>query len=407
MGLLFFAFAFVFILIVFNRMQKRRGQKAFSEVNWAAIKTASTGASIFRGNENEVKSNAISPAAQRLLRALPRMFTEIQQAWSEGDLEKVHGLVSDGVHSRWAIQLDLMRRENRRDWVSDPRLLDAHVLGERKSGPYESVDIRLDASIRDTETRASDPRPTVWPEPTRFSEIWSFTRKLRPVGGAFEHSEYGEQCLQCGASLQGSQGVKCRQCGAMLNSGAYDWVLAEITQSEEWREPSRQWEQALSQSQTQGEPLSSQELEDRAATVFVRLIEALLQNRPGLLRPYASESLVNELQRGSAAWIPRSLQRLAVGKVELKSVVAAEGSLRVIIRVRYMSGRNTMLPDLQPHDMDLHFTKSISDKSGGSLNNLNCPQCGAPVGGSEQARCQYCGETLNNPALHWVLDQVT
>ncbi len=405
--LVVFALVLLFVWIIFVRIQRRRGAKRYSEVNWAALNSTMSGKSIFREKEIKVKPAALSPATQRLLRALPKIFVDIQMAWSVRDLERVHHLVSDGVHSRWEIQLDLMHRENRRNWVRDPKLHNAQVLSERSAGAYESVNIRIDASLRDMETRANDAAPEHWPEPSQFSEVWSFTRKIRPTGGNSESSEYGEQCLHCGASLRESQGVKCHQCGSMLNSGAYDWVLAEITQSDEWREPSQTWDAALVESQTQGDPLSAQELEDRAATVFVRLIQALLQNRPGLLRPYATESLVAALQQGTATWIPRSLQRLAVGKVEMQSVVVEDGFIRAGIRVRFVSGRNTMLPDLQPQDLDLHFTKSVGTGMSSPLNSLNCPQCGAPVGGSEQARCQYCGETLNNPALHWVLDHVT
>jgi ribosomal protein L37AE/L43A len=367
-------------------------------------------------NDRAETSAMASPAAERLLRSLPRLFIAVQKAWSDRDMEQVHRVVSDGVHSRWGIQLELMRREGRRNWIKDPTLLDATILQERCEGIYESIDVKIWASIIDIEIREGDAPPVSNPEATEFEEVWSFTRKVRDPnasdhGTVSDTKEYDEQCPNCGASLLETQGVKCGHCGAMLNSGAYDWVLAEITQIGEWQPLSLQRMQVDPTVSNKDPHLSVQELEDRAATVFVRMVDALLQKRPAILRPYANESLVTEMTQGKAEWIPRALQNLAVGKVELESFqVVGEpplAQLNAKIRIRYSAGRNTMLPESQPHDLVFHFRKFENAVTKGGLNSLNCPNCAAPVAGSDKARCEYCGETLNDPAHHWVLDKVT
>jgi Tim44-like domain len=349
---------------------------------------------------------ALTPSleAARLLKALPRMFVDIQQAWSNRDLESVHRDLSDGVFSRWQIQLDLMRREGRRNLALEPQLLSAHVVDERQEGEYETIDVILRASLIDLELREGDPLPSSGdrkqlPQPSSFDEVWSFTRKQggKPSENA---PAYGEQCANCGAPLAGTQGVKCGHCGALLNSGAYDWVLAEITQIETWS-PRR--------NQPTKRGLSTQELEDRASTVFVRLVQAHLDKRPGLMRPYASEAWVETLTRGESPLQGVGLQRLAIGKVELGDLQTHEGRMLAKISVMYSSGRKTMMANTRPGTLVMLFAKSLSDEAQAKtagFNSLNCPKCGAPVAGSEQARCAYCNETLNDPEHHWVLEGI-
>lgn len=365
----------------------------------------------------EKSSRPPSAEALRMLQALPRLFVNIQKAWSDQNLERVRREISDGVFSRWQIQIDLMRREGRRNLALQPRLLQTHLLRESREGEYEAMDILIRASLVDFDLREGDTMPTSeksLPPPTIFEEVWSFTRKRRaPQPGqgdamlsaphnnaAVSRFDFGSNCVNCAAPLAGTQGVKCPSCGAILNSGAYDWVLAEITQVDVWTPGNR----------LPGQGLSRQEIEDRASTVFVRLVQSHLENRPGLLRPYAEEKVVSQLQRGESPLHGMSLQKIAIGKVEWETTESEDTRKVAKVRVKFSGGKNTMLANPQYGDLVMVFAKTISsetESSGGSsnsgLNALNCPQCGAPVGGSEQARCGYCNETLNNPEHHWVL----
>jgi hypothetical protein len=45
------------------------------------------------------------------------------------------------------------------------------------------------------------------------------------------------RCPSCGGPVDIVDRAKCPQCESIVNSGKYDWVLAEITQDEEWVVP--------------------------------------------------------------------------------------------------------------------------------------------------------------------------
>ena len=68
----------------------------------------------------------------------------------------------------------------------------------------------------------------------RYEEVWSFLRKRGSKSKNGVPALEG-RCPNCGADLPVSDVVRCEYCKAVVNSGEHDWVLAEITQPEEWR----------------------------------------------------------------------------------------------------------------------------------------------------------------------------
>lgn len=70
--------------------------------------------------------------------------------------------------------------------------------------------------------------------------------------------------------------AQCPQCGSVVNSGKYDWVLAEITQDEEWVVPPavnrvKGWQ--IIRERDPG--LNFQHIEDRASVIFWRCMMAV------------------------------------------------------------------------------------------------------------------------------------
>lgn len=66
----------------------------------------------------------------------------------------------------------------------------------------------------------------------RFSEYWTLIRRVEAAGRV---SNDPAKCPSCGAPLDkiNRAGV-CEYCGGKVISGAFDWVLAIITQDEEY-----------------------------------------------------------------------------------------------------------------------------------------------------------------------------
>ena len=75
-----------------------------------------------------------------------------------------------------------------------------------------------------------------------FVEFWSFLRRRGIAGKDIYHSD---NCPSCGAPQKPMLDIgKCEYCNTLLNSGEYDWVLSEITQSDDYTGSSPKVEKA-------------------------------------------------------------------------------------------------------------------------------------------------------------------
>jgi hypothetical protein len=99
-----------------------------------------------------------------------------------------------------------------------------------------------------------------------FVEVWSFVR--RPgVQTRRQGPPQPGHCPNCGAPFDGGAAGNCTYCGAIVNSGSYDWVLAEITQESEAGAAPGQVP-GLEALRAVDPALSLEVLEDRASLLF-------------------------------------------------------------------------------------------------------------------------------------------
>jgi hypothetical protein len=351
-----------------------------------------------------------SPAALRLREKLGGIFVAIQTAWDQGKMDPVRAVLSDGVYNRFQIQLEMNRLQGMRNRVESPALLSAKILGEDAFGRYVSIDFLIRGQVIDTDRRLDNDAVIRSGGSNTFEEIWSFTRLARPAGSADAPAQDDAQalgnCPKCAAPLSDAGGSRCGHCGAMLNSGAYDWVLAEITQAEEWVSGNRDGLQsyyarlpAIDGTDSKAW-LSPQELEDRASVVFIRYHSALHKGSLAALTMFAAPELLRALGGEKRE---RPLFRLAVGAVDLLAFTEAQGMVQAFIRVKY-SGSERPDQDGVFQERYLVFSKAAAAGTGkGNLSCMTCPSCGGPIESSDQAKCAYCDNILSSPEANWVL----
>jgi ribosomal protein L37AE/L43A len=111
--------------------------------------------------------------------------------------------------------------------------LKIHVAKIETDRFYEAITLRIFASTKDYVTDKSgkllagnNKNPRI------FSEYWTFIRRT-----GVENDDYDmNTCPNCGAPLDkmGQNGV-CDYCGAKVTTGDFSWVVAIITQDEEYR----------------------------------------------------------------------------------------------------------------------------------------------------------------------------
>lgn len=383
---------------------------------WKKSQSAQVGKQFQQTLDPELQSHLQRPApvgsaqALQLKEKMSEAFVAIQNSWSKGSMDAVRAFLSDGVYHRFQILLEMNKLQGLKNQIEQPTLLEAKILGEETFGRYTSVDILIrgrgvdkDISLENGKIISQNDNG-MGGSASVFEEIWSFTKLTdAPQKDALQtlHS-----CPKCAAPLSDSGGSRCNHCNAILNSGAFDWVLSEITQVQEWAVVDRRnlQDYYAKLPETPGLDakgwLSPQELEDRASVVFIRYQSALHKNKLSDLNNYVAAELFPKLK---SAPFSQPLFHLALGAVDLLGFGEVEGMVKAWIKIKY-SGSPDKNAEGEYQEKVLVFAKSIAAASGNSdLSSMSCSNCGAPIESSDQAKCAYCDNIFTNIATNWVL----
>lgn len=331
------------------------------------------------------------------------IMAKVNEAWCGGNMGPARRFISDGVYVRFQAQLQILKQQGLRNAMADWRVIGGELLQAESDAQWDTVHMRMTGSARDadvpatlTAQQAADKAKSA---PQRqYQEVWSFLRRRGSKSKAGVPALEGK-CPNCGADLPLSDVVRCQFCKAVVNSGEHDWVLAEITQPEEWRPSSVSDEipgfAALEQKDA---TISRQELEDRASVVFWKWIDARISGSRVKLERFC-------LMPGQPPIDHVQLRDVAVGSAELVSVEVDNGGYdRVEIDVVWSASINGGGPSNQTSRVILTRLTSVTSRRG--LSSLDCPNCGGPLADSDLAKCNFCGEPLAGGKAEWSLEAV-
>ncbi len=159
------------------------------------------------------------------------IFYELQEAWSEQDLERLRPFETDSLfqnHSYWVREY---QKQGLRNELGQVRIRKLEVVKIRSDRFYDAMTCRIFASMTDCTRWANGSiacgNPSV---PKQFSEYWTFIRGR----GVSENNYVNSVCPSCGAELKITMAGICGYCDSKLTSGQFDWVLSEIQQDEEY-----------------------------------------------------------------------------------------------------------------------------------------------------------------------------
>ena len=346
-----------------------------------------------------------------------RMSAILNDAWCSGDMRAARPFVSDGVYSRFQVQLGLMQGEGRRNVMKDARVLGVALEGVDTAPPLDVVHVRFRAEARDTEVPWGADTRTIERALSRasvsgYEEIWSLVRR-QGAQTTREASAVGRECPQCGAAILDAQGdlpslgemIRCRYCGALLCSGEHDWVLAEITQTSVWH-PNEAAAPGWDALVAADPELAKEALEDRASYVFWRWIEAGRRRSVAPLRKHATaDFLASRAQLEAIA----DLADVAVGGADL---VAAERReldcvyVKVFWSARRAAPSTPVAAEPTPACNVLRLVRKPGVFRRASMTALICGACGAPLSESDTPFCDHCGAPLAAGDDAWVLDAI-
>lgn len=319
------------------------------------------------------------------------------------------------------LQLQEQRDLGCRDQMEQLAVLELD-LQQLELGPrFQVAHVRVEAEARDFRVDLHSGEPLEpGPHPLeRFVEYWSLLRR----DGARSVEAPGlleQRCPNCGASIEGEGRVAtCGSCEALLRSGEHDWVLAEITQEEAWRDPGERHGEVpgLEPMRSRDPQLSVQALEDRASVAFFRLAAAWRLGDVTPVRKLALDRFCEELQqRLSGQERPRRFDGdCAVGAVELLAVAFGDDALdRAALQLSWTARPMEAVPGASRPARGGEFTRreslmvlarrsTVVTDLRHALTSTHCPGCDAPETSAAADACEHCGAVLNDGFHHWVL----
>ncbi|MGZ6069665.1 MAG: TIM44-like domain-containing protein [Myxococcaceae bacterium] len=347
------------------------------------------------------------------------LFLRVQEAWAAGDLAPVRRDLSDATFQRFRVQLELLRSQAVRNVTEEMAVLDLQPVGLERTAAFDTLHVRIRAQARDADVPlglpAEEARARARGAPLApFTEVWSFVRRpgtRSRKDGALPPGK----CPNCGAPFDGGAAGNCTYCGAIVNSGAYDWVLAEITQGiEAGTEPVEV--PGLASLRAEDPALSLEVLEDRASLLFWSWIDAQSRGEPPRMAKLATADLVSELSADMTALRGRQRARVflqaAVGSVAVQAVEAGGATTLAHVEIRWSAQMGVVPPGTPPGVLatlpqrwifTLARKVGVKTDAARGMATARCGNCGAPLGDSVQPTCDHCGATLNDGAHDWVL----
>ena len=165
------------------------------------------------------------PAFEQRVR---EVATELQDAWTARDWERVRPLESESLFQMHRYWIDAYLRQKLRNVVAGFRVLRVEPVWIDADAFYESITVRIWAEGRDhTLDESGQVVAGSATDVRRWSEYWTFIRTRGASGGPAAPA-----CPNCGARVAvGATGV-CEFCGGKLTTGEFDWVLSRIEQDE-------------------------------------------------------------------------------------------------------------------------------------------------------------------------------
>jgi tellurite resistance protein len=357
--------------------------------------------------------------ANAFLERVQSLFRATQEAWSKGELLPVRRFLSDATWLRFRLQLSLMRAQGVRNLTADLEVTDLSLVGFEQNRWFDTLHVVIQARARDvdvpvdwSETKAHAAAAHAPSQP--FTEVWSLVRKPGVRSTANGVLAAGT-CPSCGAPFEGGAASTCGYCKAVVNSGAYDWVLAEITQAIEATDTTPVV--GLEEVRVRDPGLSLEVLEDRASLVFWRWVEAQSTGQPEHLARLAQggpiERIRADVQRLTAQRMRRVFLECAVGDVRTRAFEETpDGRTLAHVEIRWSARTGVgplghpppSLPTLPQRWMfTLTRARDATSRTEQGMSTDRCSHCGGPLDDGLAPNCPWCQTLLTGDLRDWTL----
>lgn len=344
-------------------------------------------------------------------------FLAIQRSWSDQRVDLMRRFITDGVYQRFNAQFTMMKKLEQTDVMENVQVSNIRLISYREDGPYEVLDVQVFAGAEDQFTSPKYPLLNSPGGYEAFSEFWTFIRRKNHANKDIFNSE---NCPKCAAPVQGKliESARCPYCGTYINNGEYDWVLAEITQEDDYSPMIRAEEKEYLDTEKvllQKLPdYSKQLVEDRASNAFMQILIAIAEKEEAPLRRFSTDeafAVFKEFMQSS----PFLYDRLFLNSVDLISHSLTDDVCQIVLGIKY-SFRRVAIENNQARLLDeeiaseyksMIMTRKLTGISTkGSIYANSCSNCGAPQKDTLSSVCSYCNSPFNDFSREWIVSSL-
>ena len=343
-------------------------------------------------------------------------FTEIQNAWMFQDLSNVRKWITDGVYQRFHTQFIMMKQIEQMNEISNINIHHVFIDDVETDGVYDIVHVGIQYSMYDgfeskKFTRLND-GGTI-----QATDFWSFIKK----SGVKEKDLYHTtNCPNCGGNLpaDGGETAKCPYCSTITYLGDYDWILAEITQPDDYYNSNAKYEKQgkfskkIRAQMDEKQDFSLQLLEDKASNGYMQIMTALMLKKPEITRRFVSDALYEKIEQQLKSEPAFVFNRLYLNHVTSFDFYKENGKDNIVVALKRSSQKIKNTNSSAPHFEQSIFSQDEvlimsrdtgAGKPQGSLYAHSCPNCGAPVKDTIELNCTYCNAQLNSTKYEWII----
>ena len=403
----------IIVLLLWLARRKIREKSVLNQMN-ETVPAKPRGQEAFLARNSGFDENAF-------LVRVKTAFSGVQKSWSEGNMAPVRRYISDGVYQRFNTQFKMMKQLELVNKLEKVEVLKAQVHSYDKDGDYDVAHVAIGASLNDNFVSKKYPELNSGGIEA-FSEYWTFIRKNGvPEKNIFD----SEKCPQCGAELPKNMGdvAKCEHCGAITSLGDYDWVLCEITQTDDYLFQNRKLtgysggHSNKIRSVTGDIPgFSVQHIEDKVSNGFLQIQTARALKDPTIMRRFVGEKLYEAMEDTIKTEEPFVYYRIYLSDVTVTGANRDGNKFNLAVAVKMSFQRvNIKGEKLERKDISVisdtwlvNISRELSDTpSKGSLYAHTCPFCGGTVSDTTDVKCPYCGSVLNSPKGEWIITSIS
>ncbi len=342
-------------------------------------------------------------------------FMGIQNAWMAQDLSKVRKWISDGMYQRFNTQFIMMKSIEQVNEMSNIQIQQIYIDDVETDGDYDIMHVGIQYSMYDgfmskKYTNLNDGGPL------NALEFWSFIKK----SGVKEKDLYHTtNCPNCGGNLpeDGGETAKCPYCSTITYLGDYDWILAEITQPDDYYNSNSKYEKQgkfskkIREQIGEKQDFSLQLLEDKASNGYMQIMAALVLKKPEIPRRFVSDKLYDKIDQLIKAESKFVFNRLYLNHVTSFDYYREGNKDNIVVALKCSSQRIRNIDSSPQFDQTIFSQNEVlimsrdagAGKPQGSLYAHSCPNCGAPIKDTLEVNCTYCHAQLNSTKYEWII----